>query len=231
MSNNLWVFGDSYSDTNYETVPYRKWYDDFMGYETHHFSKIVSEALCLNLINLAVGGSDNDSIFEKVIDNIDNFKKGDIVIINWSTVTRFRLASVHGSSTTVSVNVCNSNVDIDDDCLIRICNNRDSQIFVNQIVKWTKLLKRAIKNKMFFWSPFMEFKNTDVFTFYSSSENYEIEYEKYKKMGVIFNEKYSIINPEILTIKGHTKGKVEDLHYSEIFHIILSEYILKELTL
>jgi hypothetical protein len=232
MFNNLWIFGDSYSDVNYETVPYREWYNSFMGYETEHFSKIISEKLNLNIINLAVGGSDNDSIFEKIIDNIDNFKEGDLILVNWSTITRFRLTSINNNSTTMSVNIYNSNIDIDRDCLIKICNNRDSEIFINQVLKWTKLLKHAINKRMVFWSPFIEFKNTEILTItLPLPENCVINYNKYEKMGVIFNDENWIINPEILGIKGHTNGNVGDLHYSEIAHMLLSEYILNEIGL
>jgi hypothetical protein len=86
MKNTLWTFGDSMtfghgcnvdckSNTKLEYLPYKKEGDDIWS---NHLSKMLD----YNVINLGKNGASNDYIFDSIIDNFDNIKPNDVVIIN-----------------------------------------------------------------------------------------------------------------------------------------------------
>ena len=238
----IYFFGDSFTDMNVNTVPYRKQYDDYMGYKTIHFSDILSKKLNAEIVNHGIGGVDNDTIFETIIDNINHIEPNDIVCVNWTTISRYRLITSDTEQPTYILpntvrdlkpaiwNVNSGYLDIDTECLEKMLINRESYIFLNQILKWTKLLKKTFKdNKTLFWSPFMDFKDTEILTTMSPPEDFEIDFKKYKDMGVKFNNSNMIINTQIMLIDGHTNGRVKDLHYSEIGNHLISDLLFHEL--
>ena len=78
MKNTLWRFGDSWSTTN--DMIYRK-------IELNH-SKYVADWFDMNYTNLGIGGLSNLQIFNKLLENLNNFQKNDIVLINFASVSR-----------------------------------------------------------------------------------------------------------------------------------------------
>lgn len=237
----IWFFGDSYTDTNIDRVTFRKRYDDFMGYKTRHYTDLLGEKLSLDISIHGIGGVDNDTIFETLIDNLEHINSEDIIIINWTSITRLRLSTsdneypsyVLPGDDLKNLMVCSKNygyVDIDSECLQKMVVNKDSDIFLNQVLKWTKLLKRTFKNnKILFWSPFQDFKHTEIITIITPPKDFQIDFEKYKELGVEFDMDGLINNTLILCIKGHTKGGVDDLHFSEIGNHLISDLLLHEL--
>ena len=89
--NKIWVFGDSFS------VPYRsvclipngKQYIDYKGYEPKIYSDLLSEHYNFELTNLSKGGISNHEIFKNFRKNYDKIGLNDIVIFNWTSISRF----------------------------------------------------------------------------------------------------------------------------------------------
>lgn len=237
----LWFFGDSFTDNDFDRVKFRKVYNDYVGYRTKHFTDLLKDKLNMDTSIHGIGGVDNDTIFETLIDNLENIDFGDIIIINWTSIARIRLKTadneypsyVLGNSNNQPPMIWSKNyghVDIDVECLEKMLINRDSDIFLNQILKWTKLLKHTFKNnKILLWSPFNDFENTEILTIITPPKDFKIDFKKYKDMGVKFNDNNIITNTQILLIDGHTNGGVKDFHYSEIGNHLISDLLFHEL--
>jgi hypothetical protein len=63
----------------------------------------------------------------------------------------------------------------------------------------------------------------------SPPEDFEIDFKKYKDMGVMFDNSNMIRNTQIMLIDGHTNGRVKDFHYSEIGNHLISDLLFHEL--
>jgi hypothetical protein len=91
--NTLHVFGDSFTEgqPSYLTFPpFLKWKELRGGTLPPCWSELLSEKLGMELMNYAIGGNSNAQIFDDVCTYSHNFKKGDIVIVNWTYIHRFR---------------------------------------------------------------------------------------------------------------------------------------------
>jgi hypothetical protein len=90
----LYTFGCSFTQ-DFEKLspddPQIKYVNEFIGgIIPPTWSKILSNLLEYDRVNTSSGGIGNDVIFENVCKMSPNFKKGDIVIIQWTQNHRFR---------------------------------------------------------------------------------------------------------------------------------------------
>lgn len=76
MTNNLWVFGDSLS-TSYG-----------LDNDNQSWPKIIADRLGLQLVNKAREACDNFYIYHTILNNLNNIKDTDIVIVGWSHPNR-----------------------------------------------------------------------------------------------------------------------------------------------
>lgn len=74
--NKLYHFGDSYATVNLKNV------------ENKHFCKIISEQMEYEYVPTGIGGMPNEWVLKKVLENVYNFKNGDIIFINFSFFER-----------------------------------------------------------------------------------------------------------------------------------------------
>jgi hypothetical protein len=95
----LWACGCSFTadyTTNLLTNVEDGNYHLFAKYRGGNFPPtwphILGGKLNMNVINLGFPGSDNYTIFQQFNDNCHKIEKGDVVIIGWSMVNRFRMA-------------------------------------------------------------------------------------------------------------------------------------------
>ena len=80
VKNKLWRFGDSYSLTS----------KDFNHIEQNH-STYIAEHFNLELVHLGQGGLSNLEIFFKILSNSQKYKKGDMLLINFASRSRFAI--------------------------------------------------------------------------------------------------------------------------------------------
>lgn len=203
----LWIFGDSFSSnfTLGSKLTWIKDYIDYIGYEPKSYGNIMGDVLNYDVINCAKSGNSNYDIFSSFLNNVDNIKKEDIVIIQFSSVYRFRLVnkndefeSVSGGWNYLFNHFNESNLTIQE-----IGINRLSKKYLTEIDDWIKVIKLLLPNdKLLFWTPFSE-----------STGNPNIL--------PLFNFTH---------IAEETNYKIKDSHYGEIGHKELSEYFLKIIT-
>jgi hypothetical protein len=199
----VWTFGDSFTDGFRSNDTWAKTYVDWKGYIPLTYGEIISKELNYELINLGKGGSDNNTIFESFIKNIDNIKDGDIVIIGWSDIGRFRLATKNNEWSSFVPNFDNNLTDmenISDQTIMEICINRLSDVYIDEVNIWINFIKKTIKNfKVINWSSFNQGKINGIFIF------------------------------ELEQITSETNGVIKDFHFSEKGQKQLSEILLKEI--
>ena len=160
MSNKLWVFGDSFSETFKQSDAPHSWkknYTNFKGYEPKVFGDIVAEKLNLELVNTNLKGeaSDNSIILSRIIENIDNINDSDVISIGWSTVTRFRIVNFEHNYWNV-INPISPVLDfpnVSPRTFEEIGVNRTHSLYFNELCEWVKLVDRLFKkNNVIQWT-------------------------------------------------------------------------------
>jgi hypothetical protein len=86
MKNKLWVFGDSYSDSRGIDR-----YNEYLKRKQIFWSELLAEKHSLDLVNCAIGGTGNECIESRIVDNYKNFNKGDIVLVGFSSFSRITI--------------------------------------------------------------------------------------------------------------------------------------------
>lgn len=207
MENKLWIFGDSNSAPFDPMFPYAKQYMEYKGYRTKIYGELISEKVGLEHINKAVPGSDNYSIFQSFCDYINDMNKGDVVIIGWSSILRFRLVTDSPTKNWLSIlpnweNNLSGFAYVSEQTIDEILLNRDNENYIKEVNSWITLINHTLKIKgikVCHWSLF--FEKLDVLDFVFHLPEY--------------------------TIYSETKGKIKDMHLAELGHRALSEFILR----
>lgn len=220
----LWIFGCSYSAEYTHrgniTNLYQRYKDYRNGILPDVWGKILSNKLNYEYVNCADGGVGNDFIFEQVCKNSENFKKDDILIVEWSYVERFRWilndewAHVSASSTPPFINEEFSN---------EILKMRIHPLFIETIFEYEKIievLSRAIGSNVFFWmgDPILQLhipKNEKLDRKYIASKYIRDD------DGTLFQEILGRRNG--LRIFEETDGVINDNHFGEDAHKIMAE--------
>lgn len=203
MSNKIWIFGDSYS-TPFDTATlgiFAQQYIQWKGYTPKTFGDILGERLGLEVYHLAKGGADNDTIFESVYQSAPLINKGDIVIIGWSFIGRFRLANKNKKFISIIPNfkINESLGFISQNTIEEIIVNRSLPMWVTELYNRAGFLNWLFRDmKIIQWTPFLDSTNSKLF---------------------------SPLNIDRILIE--TNKEIEDGHYSERGHIQLSEIFLE----
>lgn len=172
--NKLWTFGDSFTAGILPDIdhfpPYKK-YLKYLGIPKEEFpegwGKQLSEKLGMDYETNSCGGSSNQEIFMNVSQNSNRFKKGDIVIINWTYLNRFlwgldkddydenlpfgkfRRASVASSNDSELLKYASSDV------YEKIGLNNSLDCWVETILSYENIidvLSKSIGFEVFYWS-------------------------------------------------------------------------------
>jgi hypothetical protein len=203
---NLFVYGCSNSEQYSALVPWSKEYVKWKGYTPKVYGDIISYELNLNQFNYSKSGTNNYSIFQKICETFKDITKDDVVIIQWTQVSRFRLVNRFNewedfyadvSHYTEKLKKCD---DISKNTVSEILVNRTYNRYIEEIKGWEEILKNVFKNnKLLFWSPFDDTSG------------------------------YGKILKSLETISIETNGKIDDPHFSEKGQKILSEFLLNKI--
>jgi hypothetical protein len=152
----LWVFGDSFTEgyknfvirhPNGHDIEWRNKYINWKGYVPKVFSEILAEKLNIKFINKGIGGADNYTIFDSIIQSLEHIKNGDIVIIGWSTLSRYRLANNQNEFESITMWWQNASetalerIGISQSTINDIMINRiDNKAYTNEINGYIKLI-------------------------------------------------------------------------------------------
>lgn len=235
--NKLHIFGDSFSANDwYSFLDVKKWMECMGSNELPlSWSDILKNKLGYELENHAVGGSSNDEIFDKIINKSISFKKNDIVIVNWTHLHRFRLVNFDTDQwTRLSLNVEKTN--FDKNMINFIGHNQTHRLQIQKIYDRENMLLDYSYVKgfnIFFWSVDHRVILDLPTTFLSKKQ-----YIMHDTLLEVFNPFNGHRNIEKIlnkfgggTIEQETNGCVEDSHFGQKGHEILSnlfyEYIIK----
>jgi hypothetical protein len=198
----VWIFGDSFS-TPFHCKTLGAWdtnYCNWKGYVPEYFGDIITNELGVQSKHFGIGGVDNDTIFEMILKQAPNICKGDIVIIGWSSIHRFRLAdSTKGFITIRQIDELKKNIPfISKNTLEEILVNRSLFGYEYELYNRVKFLNWLFKDMILIqWTPF-------------------------RHMGIkIWGDS------EFSTITNETNGSIKDAHYSELGHKQLANMFLE----
>ena len=223
--NKLHTFGCSYTqdfnDNKIET------YIDYRNFRGGTFPltwpEILSNKLNLGLKNHGRGGGGNNLIFQTLCNNINEIKKDDVVIIQWTYIHRYMWVDIKRDSWThIGAGPLNGDTSISETSHEEVIFNRTHPLYVNQIYEWMKLidvLSKSIGFEVYYWSG-------DRHILYPLDES-EKKNKKYL-LGYLKIPPYETIFLEIFklggkTIKEETNNLVNDLHFGESAHKIMGE--------
>jgi hypothetical protein len=210
--NKLWIFGDSFSATNKRNniEHWRRDYIKWKGYTTLVWPEFLNKILNYKLINLSISATDNYTIFDTIIDNIDKIEKDDIMIIGWSSTLRFRLVDKTNSFNTIrpssdfkvsTLNIPFEYNNISLNTINEVLINRDTELYEYELNRFIKIINLYLKDvKILHWSPFQ----------------LHHPHLKIKRISEI---------DRLETISMETDGGLDDYHYSENGHLELSKKI------
>lgn len=218
----IFAFGDSFTEGYKVDAPFHPYtqYKKVLGVDSYSelppiWTELLSEEFNCEVFNFAKGGLGNESIFSRICQNVNNFQKDDVVIINWTFFHRFRWAiepHIDGDDKPfydVPVNV-NLKIDssltqteITQEVIDRTSLNRLKKSWINTILDYERVIDRLAKEVGF-----------DVFYWATDSKYYH--YKDYK----IEDSKY-ILYPDIIDNKNNDRiGDTQD----NIFFKVLDKY-------
>lgn len=202
MKRKLWTFGDSFTESFSDNdALWVSKYVQWKGYVPKVYPQIISEEFDLELKNMAKGGWDNYSIFESICNSAKYIGSDDIIIVGWSSTTRFRLVNNYGKWKPIIPNFDRNDKLLDDiskSTIDEILVNRQSSLYANEVKSWINLLDYTFKsNTIIHWSPLDRM----------ATKNF-----------------YDTIALE--SIKLETNGEINDGHFSEKGHIQISNILM-----
>jgi hypothetical protein len=204
----IWYFGDSNTEVYNPSYLWASKYIEWKGYTPKHWTELLAERMELPYSNLGLGGCDNYTIFKSISDNIESIGNDDIVIIGWTIPIRGRIANLDSNKWFTIVPQSKPDLKcITNDAILQLVSLRDSPLYVQEVLDWQKIIKRALKtNKLIFWSYFPEFANC----------------------GIV-DSKYWMGKTECLSINDETKGFIKDGHFGEQGNNVISNVMFNQI--
>ena len=195
----------------------------------------MKKNLNLESKNYAHGGNSNETIFSKICRRCHEFKKGDIIIVQWTGVQRFewvnpvinRFVNLMPSCRPSNCGYGSSEVLISEDTFNEIMNNRTHIEYYKRVLEYENILKLLCESMgvdlFIFYMDRELFKinleslNSDVRYFFNNELNYHTDYDDYFGLKSI-----QIINT-------FTNGEIYDNHYTLDGHIKMGELFLEHI--
>lgn len=239
----LYTFGCSFSEDfkhffESEFDTHRKKYiiEHLNGTIPDSWPEILSKKLNTDLINKAAvhghqydfyrEGNCNASIFNNICYMCDKFKKGDIVIVEWSFVVRFKWASDRGMLTILPNQ---SPYDVDEKITEEIIINRYHKLWIDELFITMKILNKlseSIGFDIYYW--------TVDKTILDNKREEIINDKRWLLSNQLENNYYIDLVNDCggQSIKNETNGEINDDHLGKTGHNVLSdlfyEYIIKQ---
>jgi hypothetical protein len=226
----LWIFGDSCSSSLTE-LRNNFMIEDFVqkfngGKEYEIWYEIVAKELGMDVETFGKSGSCNYAIFERICRNIDLINENDIVIINWTVVERYRVATgnrnadyvtilatymseEHGKWIYESTKKMLDKADVSVESAVEIGFNRYkfNPLFQNEINSWSYFIYTYLKSKnvnVIFWG-------LTLMQPYYFMEAYQPIIEK---EGLIHHE---------------TNNEIKDWHFGVSGNKLFADFVIKKI--
>lgn len=220
--NSVWVFGDSMTAPISGKFPEKSSpYSEWLGRYAKVSCEMLAEHFDFEPMNRGVAGASNNQIFANFLKEHTNIKSGDIVVIGWSPIMRYRIASYSKFSdsqhTWLQIWARGYKPQVENTCLdgkwlteevaeqIVLNRNEFKDLYSEEINEWTSFIKE--------WA---DLKGVTVITWTWCQKE--------------FGGEHSInvdIPPRRRTdMSMETDNMVKDGHYGEVGHKELFEEIL-----
>ena len=150
----LYVFGDSFTDTN--IISNNKSYLKWKGYTPKTFHQIISEKLNLKVSNFSKSyGMDNYTIFQEICDNINDIGNS-IVIINWSEPIRFRMVDTTTQKWRTIIPLYDMRLKkglpyvngVKNETINDVFLNRQNHLWLKEVNSWINVINKALSNNI-----------------------------------------------------------------------------------
>jgi hypothetical protein len=216
----LYTFGCS------NTAPYHeltKGYRDYKKFRGGSFppiwSELLAEKLNCELVNYAIPGSGNDSIFYEFCKHINEIEKDDLIIIGWTFIARYMWPDIKNKEWIHISGAYNSKIELTQSTHWQIIENRMNEeaikMYTDQIYMWINLINRVSESVGFtvkYWS-------SDGNIIYPNSLSFP--FKGLNSENVLVLRQYIFEYIKILggeKISEETKGEVDDAHWGESGH-------------
>lgn len=170
--NVVWAFGDSmtkyFGHGAYGDSPYEVW----LGRNAKHCCDMVAEHFGYDVINKGQSGSSNNQIFSDFLKYHKDIKSGDIVIIGWSPIMRYRIGKLYPANSGKSIDwvqvwasgfnpkleiACTDNTYLTEEVANHLLLNRYEfkHLYSQEVNEWISFIKEwaELKNvKVVIWS-------------------------------------------------------------------------------
>jgi hypothetical protein len=231
----LWTFGcsftqgfhlDDFSNGTNLMINYKNWRN---GELPKIWPQIVAENLQLELENHGWPGSSVYKIFDRFCKQCYKFKKGDVVIVEWTRIHRFRLYENSHFPTILPIhnpNIDNGTQPIPKESIIEIQVNRTEKPWIEEIYSFQKIIMELCKSigcEIYFWSADDYINNKESIEF---KENIKSLFpEANCDMTQYLRSRYGAH-----TIWEETNRVINDQqHYGESGHRIMGEIFTNEI--
>ena len=224
MMNTLYTFGCSYSEDfenisetlhNGKKPAQLRYVDEILGgIKPPTWSKVLGNLLNYEVINKAQGGSSNPQIFENICKLSNEFKKNDIVIVQWTKNNRFRWAGKTQWIPLLPNNYHHSNFDISQITFEELLVSRSHKLHRDEIYSFQNIinsLSDAVGFQVFYFA-------MDDKLLLELPKNYRhllseyFDYNKDINIITIFEKN------GVTTVTQESNGLITDGHYGKIGH-------------
>lgn len=156
----LYTFGCSFTEDYKDSYPPYLEYKNFKGGTYPKvWSTLLSEKLNYELVNEGRGGSGNQHIFTSLCKSAHQFKKGDIVIVQWSFMERYRFSDAFGIDWVhlgpSDPKYIGNEMIISRECQDFICINRTLDPYKQELYDYENLIDSLAKSvgfEVFYWT-------------------------------------------------------------------------------
>jgi hypothetical protein len=234
MRNKLWTFGCSFTQgflwSEFENArnPMIDYYESMGNSFPSAWPEILADKLNLDVMNKGYSGSSCYKIFDKFCMECENFKKGDVIVYEWTRIHRFRVFQNGAFPTILPVfnGDNNENLPLPVECVKEIQVNRTEKPFIDELYSFTNLIEETCKSigcEVYFWS-------ADDYIINSENSEFKSKRKYLVKESNMDLTRYLIENKGAKTLLRETKGVIkDDQHYGKIGHEIMAQVFYEEI--
>lgn len=230
--NRLWTFGCSFT-SEYNFTPYKNDINQMIRYkewrngtEPEIWTTILANKLNLKEKNLGYPGSSVYKIFDSFCNNCHLIEKGDVIIVEWTRLQRFRVC-LHGKFPTVLpvYNVSDHTI-LTYKATSEIQVNRTQKPFIQEVYSFQNFIQEfcdSLECEIYFWSADDEIINKENDDF-KSKRRYLVP-QANTDMTQYLRQNYGAE-----TLYDETNGLILDQqHYGEKGHMIMGNMFYDEI--
>lgn len=182
---------------------------------------VLSNLLLYDVVNSAIGGNDNETIFEDVCKLSPKFKKGDMVIIQWTQNHRFRWPSYNEENKWVRQlpNWYLEMPTLSKSTFDEVVVIRDHRLYRQQLYNQQTLLEQlssSVGFDIFYWSMASNLLVTEL----PKDKKYLLS-DKLKPKYCHYSEYFDTM--KVHTIAKETNGVINDGHYGKTGHEVIGK--------